>query len=159
MEFATADLCDEHGATVEVAESLFRDFGGRPSFAGPIRTVKVFEDNTLVRAALEQPGDGAVLVVDGGGSIRCALVGDQLAVLAANNGWAGLVVNGCIRDCRAMREIAVGVKALGTCPRKSVKRGEGQEQLAVRFAGVTFTPGHYVYADEDGVIVAAAPLT
>ncbi|XXF80968.1 ribonuclease E activity regulator RraA [Myxococcaceae bacterium GXIMD 01537] len=158
MEFKTADLCDAHDGSVAVAEPGFQDFGGRRTFGGPIRTVRAPEDNTLVRQALEEPGQGHVLVVDGGGSRRCALVGDQLAALAERNGWAGLVVNGCIRDSEEVGRAAIGVKALGTHPRKSLKRGEGQRDIEVRFAGVTFKPGHWLYADADGVVVSEKSL-
>ena len=127
-------------------------------FCGPIVTLKVFEDNSLVRAVLEEPGDNRVLVVDGGGSMRCALLGDQLAELAEENDWAGVVVNGCIRDSAAISEIEVGVKALGVHPLKSVKRGIGERDIPVRFAGVNFIPGHHLYADEDGLIVSEKPL-
>ena len=150
----TADICDQHD--VQVAEPIFRDFGGKRAFGGPITTVKVFEDNVLVRSTLEQPGDGRVLVVDGGGSKRCALLGDRLATLARDNEWAGVIVYGCIRDSAPIATIEVGVKALGTHPRKSVKRGEGVRDEAVAFAGVTFAPGSYVYADEDGVVVSSS---
>lgn len=135
---------------------MFRDFGGQTTFFGPIATVKVHEDNALVRQALEEPGRGRVLVVDGGGSLRCALVGDRLAALALDNGWTGIIVNGCIRDSAAIAEIAVGVKALATHPQKSIKRGEGVRDLAVTFAGVTFTPGQVVYADADGVVIPSS---
>lgn len=159
MTFKTADLCDEHAAAVDIAEPIFRDFGGRRSFYGRIATLKVFEDNTLVRQALEKPGDGQILVVDGGGSTRCALVGDVLAQLAVDNGWTGLVVYGCIRDSAAIAELPLGLKALHAVPNKSQKRGEGQPNLPVRFAGVTFKPGNYLYADPDGIIVSTDPLT
>jgi regulator of ribonuclease activity A len=141
-----------------VAEPGFRDFGGRLTFGGRIRTVRAPEDNTLVRQALEEPGQGQVLVVDGGGSRRCALVGDQLAALAEKNGWAGIVVHGCIRDSEEVRRTAIGVKALGTHPRKSGKRGEGERELDVSFAGVTFKTGHHLYADADGIVVSEKPL-
>lgn len=154
----TTDLSDAHGDALEVADPIFRDFGGRRAFFGPIATLKVHEDNTLVRTALEQPGHGRVLVVDGGGSLRCALFGDQLGVLARDNGWAGVVVNGAVRDTDALGTMEIGVKALAAHPRKSVKRGEGQREVPVRFAGVTFTPGHYLYADADGLVVAKQPL-
>lgn len=150
---ATADICDDH-PDVQVTDPVFRDYGERVAFSGPIATLKVFEDNTLVREALEQPGDGRVLVVDGGGSTRCALVGDRLATLAKDNDWAGIVVYGCIRDRAAIAGMDVGVKAIGTTPRKSVKRGEGQRDLVVTFAGVRFAPGAHLYADADGVVVA-----
>lgn len=158
MTFKTADLCDAHSDSLQVAEPGFRDFGGRRTFGGRIRTVRAPEDNSLVRQALEEPGQGQVLVVDGGGSRRCALVGDQLAALAEKNGWAGIVVNGCIRDSEDVGRTAIGVKALGTHPRKSQKRGAGERELAVSFAGVTFTPGHHLYADADGLVVSEKPL-
>ncbi|RKH05145.1 RraA family protein [Corallococcus sp. CA047B] len=156
----TADLCDAHAGTAhfQVAEPGFLDYGGRRDFQGPISTVRAPEDNSLVRKALEEPGQGRVLVVDGGGSRRCALVGDQLAALAQKNGWAGVVVNGCIRDAEEVGRTAVGVKALGTHPLKSGKRNEGQRDVEVRFAGVTFTPGHYLYADADGIVTSAKAL-
>jgi regulator of ribonuclease activity A len=120
--------------------------------------VNVYEDNVLVRAALEQPGDGRVLVVQGSGSLRCALLGDQLAALAHANGWAGVVVHGCIRDSRAIAEIPIGVKALGANPRKSAKLGAGERDVPVTFAGLEFHPGHYLYADEDGIAVCEGRL-
>lgn len=156
----TADLCDAHAGTAhfQIADSGFVDYGGRRDFAGPISTVRAPEDNSLVRKALEEPGRGRVLVVDGGGSRRCALVGDQLAALAQKNGWAGVVVNGCIRDAEEVGRTAVGVKALGTHPLKSGKRNEGQRDVEVCFAGVTFLPGHHLYADADGIVTSAKPL-
>ncbi len=158
MSFATADLYDAHEERLQVALPLFRDYGGRRRFCGPISTVKAFEDNTLVRAALEEPGNGRVLVVDGGGSLRCAMVGDNLAQLGIDNGWSGIVVHGCIRDSGPIGEMAIGVKAMATNPRKSVKRGEGQRDIAVRFAEVLFEPGHWLYADEDGIVVSESEL-
>lgn len=154
----TADLCDRHDTDVQVAVPLLRDFGGTRSFAGPIATVRVHDDNTLVRRALEEPGNGRVLVVDGGGSTRCALVGDRLAGLAATNGWAGVVVHGCIRDVDAIASIPVGVKALASTPRRSGKTGGGEAGGVVEFAGVRFAPGHYLYADADGIVVADRQL-
>lgn len=155
---ATADLYDDHGESLRVAAPLFRDFGGARTFEGPVSTVKVFEDNSLVRAALEEPGEGRVLVVDGGGSLRCALVGDNLAELGAKNGWSGIVVYGCIRDAAPIGRIAIGVKAMATNPRKSIKKGEGSRDVDVRFAEITIRPGDYLYADEDGFVVADRPL-
>lgn len=154
----TADLCDQHGEQVHVVEPLFRDFGGRCTFCGPITTIKAHEDNSLVRTALEEPGQGRVLVVDGGGSLRCAMVGDQLGLLGVKNRWAGIVVWGCIRDAAELAQLQLGIKALAPHPRKSHKRNEGQRDLTVRFAGVTFTPGQHIYADEDGIILAPTPL-
>lgn len=157
MEVATADLCDNH-SDLQVAQPLLRDFGGRHTFHGPIATVRVIDDNTSVRALLEQPGNGRVLVVDNGGSLRCAVVGDQLAALAHANGWMGLVIHGCIRDSAALAAMPVGIKALAAMPRKSEKRGPGAIGAAVTFAGVTFTPGHYLYADSDGIVLSASAL-
>ena len=158
MPFATPDLCDEFGAEVRVAEPLFRDFGGVERFAGPIATLRVFEDNALVRQALEMPGAGRVLVVDGGGSLRSALVGGNLAALAHENGWSGLVVYGCIRDAAEIARTPVGVKALHAVPRRSAKDGAGERGVPVAFAGVTFTPGAWLYADRDGIVVAERKL-
>lgn len=158
MEIKTADLCDAYAPELRVAAPIFRDYGGMTGFAGPISTVQSFEDNVLVRAALEQPGQGRVLVVDGGGSLRCALVGDLLAALGVQNGWAGIVVNGCIRDAATVARLPIGLKALASNPLRSEKSGLGARDLPVSFAGITFFPGHYLYADEDGLIVAARAL-
>ena len=155
---ATADLCDEFGAEVRVAQPLFRDWGGSIAFAGPVETLRVFEDNGLVRQVLESQGRGRVLVVDGGGSRRAALVGGTLAALAQQHGWAGIVVNGCVRDVEEIRAVAIGVKALHTVPRKSGRSGEGDQGVPVTFAGVTFTRGCHLYADRDGLIVADREL-
>lgn len=155
---ATADLYDTHGEALRVLAPMFRDFGGLQTFAGPVATLKVYEDNSLVRAALEEPGQGRVLVVDGGGSLRCALVGDNLAALGHKNGWAGIVVYGCIRDAVPIGAIAIGVKAIATNPRKSVKKGEGERDVTLRFADVMIAPGDYLYADVDGVVVADKKL-
>jgi regulator of ribonuclease activity A len=157
MSLATADLTDAH-PDLRVLELPLRDFGGRIAFHGPVSTLKVFEDNSLVRAAFEEPGAGRVLVVDGGGSLRCALVGDLLAELAARNGWAGAVVYGAIRDSTPIAGIDIGLKALATHPRKSVKRGEGQRDIPVSFGGLGIRPGDYLYADADGVVLAPGPV-
>ena len=155
---STADLCDQHGDRIAVAAPIFRVFGARPRFAGPIATLECFEDNSLVRTMLEEAGAGRVLVVDGRGSLRCALVGGNLAVLAHRNGWSGIVVNGCVRDAAELRQVDVGILALATNPRRSEKRGAGRRDVAVAFADVTFRPGAWVCADEDGLVVAdAAP--
>jgi regulator of ribonuclease activity A len=153
MNWKTTDLCDAH-AEVQAAEPLLKHFGQRNAFAGPISTVSCFEDNSLVREALSEPGEGRVLVVDGGGSLRCALLGDQLAQLAVDNGWAGVLVHGCVRDSTDLARIDLGVLALASHPRRSVKRGEGRRGEEVHFAGVRFVPGAYLYADSDGVIIA-----
>lgn len=158
MEIHTADLCDAHEGKVHVVSPMFRSYGGRAAFGGQIATLKVFEDNSLVRTALEGPGDGRVLVIDGGASTRCALVGDQLALLGVKNGWAGVIVYGCIRDSQAIGAMDLGVFALGTHPQKSIKKGVGDVNIAVTFGGVTFIPGHHVYADADGVVVADTAL-
>jgi regulator of ribonuclease activity A len=141
-----------------VAEPLFRDWGGISSFAGPIETLRVFEDNALVRQALEREGLGRVLVVDGGGSQHTALVGGRLAVLARENGWSGVVVHGCVRDAVEIGATQVGVRALGTSPMMSAKAGKGECGVPVTFAGVTFTPGEWLYADADGIVVADGEL-
>ncbi len=156
--FKTADLCDDHSDKLTIAAPMFNDFGGEISFSGPISTVKCFEDNSFVRSQLEQPGKGRVLVVDGGGSLRCALVGDVLAQMGADNGWAGIVVYGCIRDSGVIAEIELGVKAIDTLPLKSVKKNVGEVDVTVHFADADFIPGHYLYADEDGIILAAEKL-
>ncbi len=153
MAQQTTDLSDRLNDAAQVADPLFRDFGGRSHFSGPISTVKCFEDNSLVRAALEEPGKGRVLVVDGGGSMRRALLGDMLAGLGVDNGWAGVLVYGCIRDSEVIARTDIGVKALATHPRKSVKKGGGERDVPVRFADVSFVPGHFLYADPDGVLV------
>jgi regulator of ribonuclease activity A len=158
VDFRTADLCDAHEGGIRVCDPLFRDFGGRRRFAGPAAVLKCFEDNSLVKAALDEPGEGRVLVVDAGGSLRCAMLGDLLAATAVANGWCGVVVHGCIRDSAEIAGMPLGVKALGTHPRRSEKRGEGQRDVPVTFAGVTFRRGDWVYCDEDGVVVASGPL-
>ena len=154
MKFTTADLCDAFAPAVHLAAPIFRDYGGLSRFAGPIETVRVSEDNALVARALETVGSGRVLVVDGGGSLHCALVGGRLAALARANGWAGLIINGCVRDSAEIREIPVGVRAINTSPMRSGKSGTGQSGGMVSFAGVSFSPGYFVYADEDGILVA-----
>ena len=156
--FKTADLCDMHEDAVQVCEPGFANFGGRVRFAGPIATVKCFEDNSLVREAVGEAGEGRVLVVDAGGSRRCAMLGDLLAATAVKNGWAGVVMHGLIRDSAEIAEMNLGVRALGTHPMKSVKRGEGQRDVPVRFAGVDFAPGQHLYADEDGIVCSEHAL-
>ena len=158
MSFATADLYDQHGDELQVALPLFDNYGGNKSFSGEISTVKCHEDNTFVRAALEETGTGKVLIVDGGESLRCALVGDMLAKLGIDNGWHGIIVSGCIRDSAVIADMDIGVKATATNPRKSLKKDRGDRDIVVEFAGIRFTPGDYVYADEDGIVVANKPL-
>ena len=154
----TSDLCDRFGDRIAVAEPLFRDFGGRAAFAGAIETVRVFEDNALVRRILETEGRGRVLVVDGGGSRRCALLGGRLAVLASTNGWSGIVVNGCVRDVGEIAAAAVGVKALAACPKPPSKGGAGEQGVVVSFAGVRFAPGDLLWGDQDGLVVGEPDL-
>lgn len=155
-QISVADLCDEHEGVIEVCVAPFRDFGGRTAFSGPIRTVRCHEDNSLVKATLAEPGEGYVLVVDGGGSLHRALVGDVLAADAVKNGWAGIVVYGAVRDAVVLSTLDIGIKALGTNPMRSVKRGEGVVDTPVAFGGLVFLPGDMLYADEDGVAVLGA---
>ena len=154
MSHATADLYDAYGEDLQIAAPVFRDYGGNIVFEGPVVTLKVFEDNSLVRSALEESGNGRVLVVDGGGSMRCALVGDMLAELGRTNGWAGVVVYGCVRDAEQLSQMKIGIKALGTNPRKSVKKGEGAREVVLRFAELVVKPGQYLYADRDGIVIS-----
>jgi regulator of ribonuclease activity A len=151
----TADLVDEIGPGVRSCDLQLRQFGGRSQFAGTISTVKCFEDNALLKSVLSEPGKGAVLVIDGGASLHAALVGDIIAGLGVENGWVGLIINGAVRDATTLRILDIGIKALGTNPRKSTKTGEGQRDVAVEFGGVVFVPGHIVHSDDDGIVVAA----
>ena len=162
-EFATCDLCDAHEqklseGSLAILPPMFKAFGKRVRFHGPARTLKVFEDNVLVRAALETPGEGSVLVVDGGASLRCALVGGNLGVLAQNNGWAGIIVNGCVRDSEELNQCDIGIRALAAHPRRSIRKGLGEKDLIVDVAGVMVRPGDWVYADADGVLIARSIL-
>ena len=163
MGFSTCDLCDANEnliaeGSLAVLQPVFRSLGKRSAFAGQAATLKVFEDNVLVRAALETAGDGRVLVVDGGGSLRCALVGGNLGKLAEKNGWAGIVVNGCVRDAEELDACDVGIRALALHPQRSVRKGVGDRDIAVTIAGVAVRPGDWVYADADGVLVARTKL-
>lgn len=163
MSFKTPDLLDDNEALsrnggIRVVAPMFQRYGARPSFSGQIVTLKLFEDNSLVREAFAEDGKGKVLVIDGGGSMRCALVGDQLAILAQKNGWEGVIVYGCIRDSVDINGVDIGVRALNTHPLKSVKKGAGDRNIGVTFGGVTFVPGEWLYADEDGVIVSPQSL-
>lgn len=155
---STPDLCDAHPEQVEVLEPMMVNFGGRERFGGQITTIKCFEDNSLVRDAVAEPGNGRVLVVDAGGSMRRACLGDMLAEKACANGWEGIVMYGCIRDVDEIGQLPIGVQALGSHPMKTEKKGIGERDIAVRFGGVTFTPGNYIYADNNGVIVSGKPL-
>jgi regulator of ribonuclease activity A len=152
---STCDLCDgrEGDASLRVLPPVFRAFGGVPAFQGPAATLQCFEDNSAVRSALEEPGHGRVLVIDGGASLRCALVGGNLAALGAKNGWAGIVVDGCVRDGAELAAASIGIRALALHPKRSEKRGEGRRNVTVRLQGLTVQPGDWVVADADGVVV------
>lgn len=157
LDFATCDLCDAHkndtDGAFRVLPPVFASYGGVAKFAGPVSTVKCFEDNSLVKLALDEPGRGRVLVVDGGGSLRRALVGGNIGAAAAKNGWAGVVVDGCVRDAAELRASAVGIRALALMPLPTEKRNEGQRDVAVRVQGEWIRPGDWLYADEDGIVV------
>ena len=155
-EPATADLFDEHGDALQSCDLQFRQFGGRAAFSGPAVTVRCYEDNALLKSVLSEPGDGRVLVVDGGGSLHTALMGDLIAALAVENAWSGAVINGAVRDVSTLRTLELGIKALGSNPRKSTKTGAGERDVPVDFGGVTVTPGDEVFSDDDGVVVLAA---
>jgi regulator of ribonuclease activity A len=168
--FATCDLCDTHKADssgdFRVLPPVFHDYGAVRKFAGPVVTVKCFEDNTLVKAAVDAPGwretsEGRVaqvLVVDGGGSLRKALLGGNLGAAAARNGWAGVVIDGCVRDTAELVQQAVGIRALAAIPMPTEKRNQGQSEVAVQIQGVWVRPGDWLYADEDGMVVASRAL-
>jgi len=156
--FKTTDLYDEYLEKLQVAAPIFRNFGGRTRFSGEIVTLKALEDNTFIKVAFETDGRGKVLVVDGAGSMRAAMIGDVMAALGASNGWEGIMINGCIRDSADVGKVDIGVKALGTIPRKTVKRNQGVCDIPVHFADITFTPGDWLYADEDGIVVSDRKL-
>ncbi|MFC4000084.1 ribonuclease E activity regulator RraA [Prauserella oleivorans] len=153
---STADLVDKHGAALRVCDTQFRQFGAHRAFSGRVRTVSCYQDNGLVKQLLNSPGEGCVLVVDGGGSLHTALTGDLIAGAAVHNGWAGLVINGAVRDSAVLAGLPLGIKALGTNPRKSSKAGAGSVDVPVGFGGVTFHPGDELYADDDGVVLLPA---
>lgn len=155
---STSDLCDDYPQLVRAVEPMFKNFGGRNAFSGEIATVKCFEDNSKVKEMVAQPGSGKVLVVDAGGSMRRACLGDMLAAQAAENGWRGIVMFGCIRDVDEIRATDIGVQALGCHPVKTDKKGIGEINVSVSFGGVCFNPGEYLYADNNGVIVSTQPL-
>jgi regulator of ribonuclease activity A len=155
---STADLVDAHGDQVRSCTVPFRQFGARTRFMGRVRTLKTFEDNALIKQTLSAPGAGAVLVIDGYASLRCALVGDIIAGLAVENGWSGLIIWGVVRDSVALGSLELGVKALGTNPWKSAKQGGGALDVPVSFGGVEFRPGEWVYSDEDGILVSERAL-
>ncbi|MGH3636856.1 MAG: ribonuclease E activity regulator RraA [Mycobacterium sp.] len=152
----TADLVDDIGPGVRSCDVQFRQFGARTQFAGPISTVRCFHDNALLKSMVAVPGDGGILVIDGAGSLHAALVGDMIAELARSNGWSGLVVYGAVRDASALRGIDIGIKALGTNPRKSDKTGAGDRDVVVDLGGVAFVPGEVAYSDDDGIVVVVA---
>ncbi len=154
---ATADILDEHGAEASVCEVELRQFGGVRAFSGPIATVRCYEDNLLLKELLAQRGEGRVLVVDGGGSVRVALVGDKVAALARDSGWAGVVINGAVRDVATLPGVEVGIRALGSNPRRSTKEGTGEVGVPLVFGGMTFRPGAILYSDDDGVVVLDSP--
>lgn len=158
MHFKTADLCDAHSDKIQIVSPGLKHYGRKQQFCGQIVTLKLFEDNTLLRDLLNDDGNGRVIVVDGGGSLRCALLGDMLASKAVENGWSGLVINGCIRDSAEINTMDIGIRALGTHPLKSNKRGVGEKELPISFASTEFRPGNYLYADEDGILVAPMDL-
>lgn len=160
--FATCDFCDvyknDSSGEFRVLPPVFRDFGAVKKFSGQVETVKCFEDNTLVKAAVDSAGNGKVLVVDGGGSLRRALLGGNLGAAAAKNGWAGVVIDGCVRDTAELSTHAVGIRALAPMPLPTEKRKEGQSNVAVQIQGVWVRPGDWLYADEDGIVIAAKNL-
>ena len=163
MTFATCDICDAHedklaAGALAVLPPTFKTFGKQLAFCGQAATLKVFEDNVLVRSTLETPGNGRVLVIDGGGSLRCALVGGNLGVLAEKNDWAGIVVNGCIRDSEELNVCNIGVRALAIHPQRSVRKGEGDSNILISIGGVAVHPGDWIYADADGILVAREKL-
>lgn len=161
LSFATCDLCDAHkndnSGAFRVLPPVFKDFGGLQKFSGLVVTVKCFEDNSLVKAAVDSPGEGRVLVVDGGASLRRALLGGNLGAAAAKNGWAGVVIDGCVRDVAELAQCSTGIRALAAMPLPTEKRQQGQRDVAVQIQGVGVRPGDWLYADEDGIVVMPAP--
>lgn len=159
-DFATCDLCDAHrdGQTLRVLPPSFKSYGARRRFCGPVSTVKCYEDNSLVKAAVDSPGEGRVLVVDGGGSLRRALLGGNLGAAAARNGWAGVVIDGCVRDVAELAACEIGIRALASMPLPPVKRNEGQRDVPVQVQGLWLRPGDWLYADDDGIVAADRAL-
>ncbi|GAB3274399.1 ribonuclease E activity regulator RraA [Kineosporia babensis] len=156
MTSATADLWDEFGTSLQSCVTPFLQYGGLAVFSGPISTVRCHEDNALVKSVVSGPGEGRVLIVDGQGSRRCALMGDMIAKIAQENGWAGVVIHGCVRDVAILRTVELGIKAIGSSPAKSSKTGDGEKDVEISFGGVTFRPGDLLFSDEDGVVVKPA---
>ena len=163
MRFATCDLCDANedklaNGQVRVLPPIYQAFGALEKFSGRASTLKLFEDNGMVRTVLETPGDGRVLVIDGGGSLRCALLGGNLGVLAQKNSWVGVIVHGCIRDVAEINACQIGVRALAAMPVRSIKRGGGEHDGRISLSGVAVTPGDWIYADQDGILISADAL-
>lgn len=158
MNISTPDLCDSHPDLIKIVGPIFRNYGGKKSFGGEIVTVKCFEDNSRVKELAGVKGNGKVMVVDGGGSLNKALLGDLIAQSALDNGWAGFIIYGCIRDVEPIAIMDVGVKALNSIPLKTKRKGEGEKNIPITFGGVTFNPGEFVYCDETGIIVSTEPL-
>lgn len=158
MKYSTPDLCDLYPALVRIAEPLFRNYGGRRSFGGEVVTIRCFEDNSFVKETAGKPGQGKVMVVDGGGSVRKALLGDLIAETAFKNGWEGLIIYGAVRDVDAIESLDLGVMAIASIPLRTERKGLGEMNVPVTFAGVTFSPGEYVYADSTGILVSPEPL-
>lgn len=159
MTFKTADLCDDFSDNLQVVTPMFQSFGAHKRFSGTTQTVKIFEDNVLVREMLSEKVDNDVLVIDGGGSLRCALLGDMLAEMGYKNGWSGVVIYGCIRDSSDINSMPIGVPAIQTNPLKSITKGWGDKNIPVTFAGATFNPSEYLYADQDGIVLSQKALT
>ncbi|MCC6203060.1 MAG: ribonuclease E activity regulator RraA [Gammaproteobacteria bacterium] len=161
MTVSTSDLCDRHADEIQVLDGILRHYGGRTSFYGALTTVRCFEDNSVVKRLSQQPGEGRLIVVDGGGSLRRALLGDLIAADLQHHGWAGIVINGCVRDVDALRSLDLGILAISSVPLKTERRGLGDQDVPLRFAGATFEPGNWLYADTTGVIVSrqALPLS
>jgi regulator of ribonuclease activity A len=156
--FATADLYDQYGADLASCDTPLRQYGARRQFTGPISTIRCFQDNALVKATLGEPGNGQVLVVDGAGSLHTALMGDLIAASAVAHGWAGVVIHGAVRDVATLATLDLGIKALGSNPRKSAKDGVGERDVPVTFGEATFRPGDILCSDDDGVVVLPAAL-
>ncbi len=158
MKIVTPDLCDENPELVTVVAPMFTNYGGRRAFGGEVLTVKCFEDNSVVKAQAAEDGTGKVMVVDGDGSMRCALLGDMIAENAMKNGWLGIIIYGCVRDVDAIAALDIGIQALNSMPIKSVRQGRGDLNIDISFGGVTFRPGEFVYADNNGVIISPRSL-
>lgn len=158
INYSTPDLCDAHPGSVSVAEPIFKSYGQRKSFGGQIVTVKCFEDNSRVKELAAQDGTGKVMVVDGGGSLKRALLGDLIAQSASTNGWEGFIIYGAIRDVDVIEDIEIGVKALNSIPLKTNRKGLGEKNVEVSFSGVTFKPGEYVYSDQTGIVISPEEL-